>query len=242
LRAVVPGWRELLPADGQGWIVAFDPSFSRDPAAAAVVGRPADDGRFPEPAAARGRARQALAAAEAAEGTYRSRAESEAVMATILDVAAISVRYGRAPIVSDQHLPGTVLDELARRRVRARISAWTARSRDEAFQALRARVYTDRIELPDEPQLLAELARLRTRYRAGSATVEVPKVGDSHGDLAVAVALGVLEHNRGGITPTRSPSVGEEGENPALALNVDRSRYAAASGRIDSGIHSGMSL
>jgi hypothetical protein len=74
----------------------------------AVLGRPADDGRFPE-----SQRRLVVGLVKRwlpprpRKGTYRSRAESEAVMATILDdVAATSVRYGDAVVVSDQHLPG----------------------------------------------------------------------------------------------------------------------------------------
>jgi hypothetical protein len=47
--------------------------------------------------------------------------------------------------------------------------------------------------LPDEPQLITELARIRSKYRAGAAAAETPRAGDSHCDVAVAVALGVRE-------------------------------------------------
>lgn len=198
VRDVVADWRELLPSDVLQPVAAFDPAFSSDPAALAIVGRdPADPGRLL--VAWSGRwlpPRRKLR-------SYRTRSEQETVMAGILDeVAEIALRY-RARVVSDQHLPGTVLDELRQRGVSASIRAWSARSRDEALGALRARIYTERITLPDDPQLVTELCRLRTRFRAGSSTVEVPKVGDSHCDVALAVALGVLEHERSFGQPAR---------------------------------------
>ena len=52
--------------------------------------------------------------------------------------------------------------------------------------------------------LLAELARLRTRYRAGSSSVEVPRVGDSHGDVALAVAAAVYQLDRFGVGRSRA--------------------------------------
>ena len=86
------------------------------------------------------------------------------------------------------------------------------------MQALRARVYGRRIELYDPPgvPLLAEAGRLRTRYRAGSSAVEVPRVGDSHGDVVLALAAAVFEHDRHGgarvrvsqADPRRLPEVG----------------------------------
>jgi hypothetical protein len=38
-----------------------------------------------------------------------------------------------------------------------------------------------------------ELRRLRTRYLAGHAAVVNPRVGGSHGDMAQALALAVME-------------------------------------------------
>jgi len=109
-------------------------------------------------------------------------------------------RYGVRELVTDQHAPGLVVDELAKRGVRVRVAAWTAASRTEILQALRARIYSRSIELydPDGVPLLAELQRLRSRYKAGSSSVEVPKVGDSHGDVALALAAAVWEHDRRG--------------------------------------------
>jgi hypothetical protein len=73
-----------------------------------------------------------------------------------------------------------------------------------AFQALRARIATERIELPNDEQLLAELVRLRTRFRVGAATVDVGRSGSSHGDLAIARAAGVYQLDASGMGRRRA--------------------------------------
>lgn len=74
----------------------------------------------------------------------------------------------------------------------------TAATKTDAFAALRSRLYMAGLELYEEPDLIAELRRLRTRYAAGRASVENPHVGGSHGDMAQALALAVREHDRHG--------------------------------------------
>jgi hypothetical protein len=49
--------------------------------------------------------------------------------------------------------------------------------------------------------LIAEAGRLRESNRGGSPKVETPHAGDSHRDLIVAVAAGVLEHEKHGAPP-----------------------------------------
>jgi hypothetical protein len=196
LAEVVADRLELPATAGTRWLAALDPSFSRDATALAVVGRDRDDrerlvlgycGRWlPR------RPRRVL----------RSREETAAVTDEILDaVAAVLGRFGLHRVISDQHAPGVVTHELGKRGVSVKVAAWTATSRTEALQALRARIYGRRIELYDPGPavpLLAEAGRLRTRYRAGSSQVEVPRVSDSHGDCVLAVAAAVYEHDRHG--------------------------------------------
>jgi hypothetical protein len=205
VRDVVRDWRELLVTDiARGAVLAFDPSFASDPAAAVVVG--ADPW---VPALLRVAYVQRWLPPKRKKRPYRSREDEDRVIEAVLDdVAAIAARY-QARVISDQHLPGTVTYELGQRGVPVAVRPWTATSKTEAFQALRARIYTNRIELPDDPQLVTELCRLRTKYRAGAATVEVPRVGDSHCDLAVALAAAVHAFDRGGVRgqlpPRREP-------------------------------------
>src|SRR5436309_9488936 len=39
IRAVSPGWKELLPTDAKGWLMAIDPSEKSNPTAIALVGK-----------------------------------------------------------------------------------------------------------------------------------------------------------------------------------------------------------
>jgi hypothetical protein len=193
VREVVADRDELLPSDALRWVCALDPAFSNDPTALVIVGQdPFDKARLLV-----GRAERWLPP-RVRKGTRKTRADQDRAMADVLDqVAERALRY-QGRVISDQHLPGTIVDELRKRGVHAMIEAWTAKSKTEAFQAVRGRIYTNRIELPNNVQLIAELCRLRTNYRAGSTTVEVPRVGDSHCDLAIALAAAVWHFDRYG--------------------------------------------
>lgn len=201
VRAVVARRKEALPEDGRAWMCAIDPSSGGgDPFACVVVGRDARsgyEGRLLVGHVERWQPRRS----PRLPLSRRTRAERDLWVDAVLDrVAAIAKRFG-AQVVSDQHVPGVVLDELRKRGVaRVRIVPWTAATRTEAFQALRARVATERIDLVQDEQLVAELLRVRNRFRAGSSLVEVPRVGDSHGDLVMALAAGVFALDRHGVS------------------------------------------
>jgi hypothetical protein len=192
IRECVADWQECLPGDGTGWVLGFDAAFASDPAAVAVVGVSRAD---PErlvcayvrrwlPPRSRKRIR-------------RSREEDTSRIESVIgDVAQVAARFEASRVIVDQHLPGVVVSEFDKHHITATVRAWTGGSRTQAAQAVRARIYTRRIELPDSAQLISELSRLRTKYRAGSATVELPKVGDSHCDVAVALMAAVGEHDR----------------------------------------------
>jgi phage terminase large subunit-like protein len=97
LLEVVADRRELPPADLVGCVVGFDPSFSRDPAAVAVVGRHRPD-----------RKRLLLAHAERWVPTkkkrWRTKDEQQDQERLVLDaVARLAKRY-QAKVVTDVHL------------------------------------------------------------------------------------------------------------------------------------------
>jgi phage terminase large subunit-like protein len=203
VRAVVGRHRELSADQGTHWVVGFDASFSIDPSAAAVVGRSSANREqlvvarverwVPTRASKLRKVRQTLAGKQ--EVTDR-----------VLDgVADLSRTYGDAPVVVDQHLPAVVVAGLKSRGVpKVLVRAWTPQSQTDAFRALRARVYGGRVTLPTDEQLLTELLRLRSRLRAGTSQVEIPRTGEGHCDLAVAVASAVLELDSRAIpTPLR---------------------------------------
>lgn len=84
----------------------------------------------------------------------------------------------------------------------------SAAPKTAAFGELRARLLSGTVELYDEPQLIAELRRLRARHTAGQASVVNPRVGGSHGDLAQALALAVHEHGAAGSPGGAAPADG----------------------------------
>ncbi|CAN5200074.1 hypothetical protein BH09ACT13_BH09ACT13_10380 [soil metagenome] len=196
VRSVVGRYRELSPDEGTGWLVGFDPSFSVDPAAAAVVGRSRAD-----------RMQLVVARVERwlPKGARLKRRQTTAARQNAIDrvldaVARLSTAYGQAPVVTDQHVPATVVEGLRRRGVpRVIVRAWTAQSQTDAFRALRSHVVHGSITLPDEPQLVSELLRLTTRVQAGGSQVRIPRSGDSHCDLAVSVAAATLELDTRGV-------------------------------------------
>jgi hypothetical protein len=60
-------------------------------------------------------------------------------------------------------------------------------------------LYANGIDLPNDPELLADLRRLRTKISAGSSQVIVPRVGRSDGDRGQALAIGCLKQAQFGI-------------------------------------------
>jgi hypothetical protein len=175
---------ELSTTEGRRWVAGLDPAFSSDPFGVAIVGR---DWRE------RGRLVLGAARAWRPDPGARTFEQGRRVEDQVLEeVAALCRLYG-ATAVTDQHRGAGVVDRLRRLGVSVRVVPMTAKSKTAAFLQLRARLTAGELELYDQPQLLAELRRLRTRYAAGRSQVEIPRVGGSHGDLAQALALGVYE-------------------------------------------------
>lgn len=176
---------ELEPRHGTGWIAGLDPAFSSDPFGIALVGRHPDDPQ------------QLVVGSVSALRPRRIRSiehRAEVEREMLDQVAMIVKRYG-ARAVSDQHQARVITEYLSRHGINVAVRNMTAASKTAAFQELRSRLYAGTLDLYAEPDLMAELRRLRTKYRAGSAAVEIPRVGKSHGDMAQALALAVYEHS-----------------------------------------------
>jgi hypothetical protein len=170
------------------WVVALDPSFASDPFGAAVVGRETTL-RRPQ--------RLITAAVRAWRPEKRKpkslreeRAREDRVLG---EVAEFCHRYGGSAVV-DQYKAAGVTERLRRLGVAVRVMNMTAHTKTAIYQELRARLTAGDLELYPEPQLLAELRRIRTHYGPGRAQVEIPRLGGSHGDLAQALALAVYQH------------------------------------------------
>jgi hypothetical protein len=176
---------EIPPEDGTGWVCGLDPSFSSDPFGLAVVGR---DKENPNRLVV-GFARAWRPARRKPRSLEEQRAVEDAVLAEVAEVCA---RYG-GRAVTDQYKAAGVVDRLRRLGVSTRLEAMNENSKTAAYRELRARLVARELELYPEAQLLSELRRIRTRFAAGRARVEIPRIGGSHGDIAQALALAVNE-------------------------------------------------
>jgi hypothetical protein len=211
--AVAGGRGELQPEDAVSWIAGIDPAFSSDPFGLCIVGRhPADRGRL------------LLGCARAWTPTRRkpvSLEESRQVEDSLLaEVAAVCQRFG-ARVVTDQYKSAGVADRLSRFGLYVRTEPMTAPSKDAAFGFLKGRLSDGTLELYEQPDLLAELRRLRTKYTAGRSSVVNPRVGRSHGDIAQALALAVYEHDRHGLGRSTLPArVEPDGNSRAISAGI----------------------
>lgn len=183
--------RGEIPAGTFGYrrfIAGLDPAFGGgDAFGVAIV---AEDMNTP------GRLELAFAAAWKPEGRKRKRTLEEARRAEdelLVQVADACRRYG-ASAVTDQHKAAGVVDRLRRLGVSCRAVPMTERSKTDVFRELRARLNAGELGLYPQPQLLAELRRVRSRFQAHRASVFIPRVGGSHGDIAQALALACWEH------------------------------------------------
>ncbi len=234
--AVARDRRELHPAAARDWIAGLDPAFSSDPFGLAIVGR---DALEPE--------RLVLGFADAwrpprrRPGTFEERrAVEDERLAAVVEVCRL---YGVSRIATDQYAAPAIVDRLQRAGFYVVSIPMTAATKTAAFAELRARLNLGTLELYEEPALLAELRRLRTRLAAGQASVVNPRVGGSHGDRAQALALAVYEHDRRGLHAgsRTGASVGNDGTLSTRAALGIRDE-GPASGRISPGLSYDLTL
>jgi phage terminase large subunit-like protein len=199
LEAAIADRGMLPPSAGKDWVAGLDPAFSSDPFGLAIVGRSLD-----------GSGRLVLAQARSWLPRRGVSFEDRRVVEdeVLAEVAAVCKTY-RAACVTDQYAAPAVVDRLQRAGLQVKSVAMTATSKTAAFAELRAKLYGGELELYDEPDLIAELRRLRSKFTAGSASVVNPRVGGSHGDMAQALAMAVFDRaSRSTVAaaPAQSPS------------------------------------
>lgn len=174
---------ELGRLEALDLLAGLDPGFHHDPFGLVVVGR---DTTRPD------RLRLAYAR-EWAPAPYESFGEKRDIEETRLaEIADVLRHYEVTRAVCDQYLAPAIVEYFGSRGIYVDAVPMTAASKTLAYQELRERLNLGQLELYDHPDLLAQLRRLKTRYRAGAASVVNPRVGGSHGDLAQALAIAVL--------------------------------------------------
>jgi hypothetical protein len=220
----LPG--ELRPQDGTGWICGLDPAFSSDPFGLVMVGRDRRDRR-----------RLLVGLVRSWRQSPRkpvSLEQTREIEDTILAEVAQTIELFGARAVTDQYKAAGVVDRLQRHGINVRTEAMTAPMKDAAFGFLRGRLNEGSLELHPHPGLLRELRSVSTRYTAGRSSVVLPRVGGSHGDLAQALAIAVLEHDRYAPRRVRAtfgrPGAGARVPTSGSLVGRDEDRIAAIFG------------
>lgn len=171
LSRVSTGATEATPEQGTDWVAGLDPAFSRDPFGLALVGRSVED------------------AGKLIVGPVRALRPGGDFGEPLDHVAGVMKKFN-ARGVTDQHYSSAVIERLRSDGLTVTLNTMGPTTKTDAYATLRAKLYAG-LELPDDPALIAELSRLRTVYRPGSAGVRYARTGDSHGDRAQALALAV---------------------------------------------------
>lgn len=186
-----------LPAEiGTAWIGGLDPSFSSDPFGVAVVGHALEEPKR----LLVGRACAVKPERVKVKSPEESASHQERTLGRVLaELEPYEVRSAW----TDQHMAQQTIGWLSRNGIHCRLLTMTASSKSAIFSELRASLYAKRLAVPAEPDLLGELRRLRSHYSAGSASVRTPRVGNSHCDIAQALAMAVYakrgsDGNKGG--------------------------------------------
>lgn len=198
--AAVMRSRELQPSEGTGWIAGFDPSFTKDPAAVAIVGRDLNDpDRLVVGAVRVWTPPKGAGAVVDAEGR---RALEDKLLSEVADLCAL---YRVRGVVTDGYAAAIVNTALERRGFYVESFPLGAQSKLEMFTGLRARFHSHSLELYDETVLLEDLKRLKTVYRGATRTVDTPRYQGRHCDTAIALGLAAMYHDRNGFAGNGLP-------------------------------------
>src|SRR5262249_42653461 len=121
-------------------------------------------------------------------------------------------------------LSAVVKQGLRERGVRqVHIVRWSGPVLTEASRAVRARITGDKLSLPDDPDLRAEMLRVRERTRGGQPALELPRTTSNHCDRFSALALAVLhlERRPAGRARTWSSFKQLAGQQPVTPKQLD---------------------
>ena len=179
---------DLAPDQGHNWIAALDPAFSHDPFALVIVGQDTSNWRR----LVVGCVRAWMPGRGASDPVEDPRSTEDRVLDEVVEIC----QYYRARVVTDTHLASLIQNRLGEQGLHVRVQGLRGSSHTEAFLELRARLNSGTIDLPDNPDLIRQLRRLKTRYTSVSRRVDNPREGGWHGDLAQALTLGLYEHRR----------------------------------------------
>jgi hypothetical protein len=105
-------------------------------------------------------------------------------------VAEVAKAYGIVKVTSDQHAPVPIREGLAKRGLQMDYRPWDNAMKADAFSAVKIRLNTSALELPDDQPLISELCSLEARPTPSGLT-RIAAAGSGSDDLATALAAAV---------------------------------------------------
>jgi phage terminase large subunit-like protein len=177
---VARGVIERPPMDGARYIIALDPAFVGDRFAAVVA---SDQGE-----------RISVDAVRVWRGSRSQPVQLAAVMA---EVESLARAFNRARVISDQYSAEPIRQAFHGLGVSVELVPWTNERKLDSFSALKQRINTGAISLPDHEGLIGELTALEIRQTGGGK----PKIGapsGRHDDISTALAACVYQLGGGG--------------------------------------------
>ncbi len=179
------------PGDLRNVVVGLDPAFHADSFGVAVLG---------ESDTERGVFRVGEVAAIHPGGRLRSldlrRGREDKTLSKVWELIRPYHEKGGVRIVTDQHMADAVSSYFGRMGVPVKTVSLTGPLQTAAFTSLRTRMVDGSLRLwrqdgePNGALLIEELRRIRAR---DSEKIYIPRFGDSHGDIASALALAAYE-------------------------------------------------
>lgn len=105
-------------------------------------------------------------------------------------IAGLLREYRLTSVWTDQLAADFIRDIAERHGLDVEVEQTTAASKTEMFESLRARIADGGVELPDDPQVRADLLAIRKVVTRNGIAIELPRTADGrHCDYAPALAL-----------------------------------------------------
>lgn len=144
------------------------------------------------------------------------------------EVAQLVLSYNVRDVLSDQVMVDALRDFGRESGINVMHSPMTQKDKERAYLSLKARIAEGEVELPPEPQLRADLVRVRKRAIPTGYAIDLPSTGDGrHCDYVPALVLAMRRYLH---EEEREPVATPMSE---IAEQMKRERKAASAQRLD---------